>query len=152
MVALGLLATWPVLTSAPAAEALFSAQATGGPQADSTASLAPPAGLSVKSASCTFLVVWQMQVTLSWQGSSSLDADGAYEVQYYAVKRSVNGAAYTQVGSTTGAPPATTFTDDASGLSLSGCPARVSYEVQAAQTQQGGGWRSAYSTVSVSFG
>jgi YVTN family beta-propeller protein len=41
-----------------------------------------------------------------------LDEDGNYLVGYYGVWRSVNGGAYSLAGSTSGAPPTTTFADD----------------------------------------
>jgi len=54
----------------------------------------------------------QTNVSLSWTGSSTLDADGKYLVDTYVALRSTSQAGtYSSVGAMTGQPPATSFTD-----------------------------------------
>jgi YVTN family beta-propeller protein len=57
-------------------------------------------------------------VQLSWTGSSSLDADGNYIVGRYSVLRRAGGGSYSVVGTTSGAPPAASYTDDTASAPL----------------------------------
>lgn len=100
-----------VVGNPQAAEAQLSYGLTAGPQSEQTAELAAPTGLASSTPSCASSA-YQTAVPLSWAGSPALDEDGNYLVGYYGVWRSVNGGAYSLAGSTSGAPPATTFTDD----------------------------------------
>jgi YVTN family beta-propeller protein len=93
------------------AEAQLSYGLTVGPQSEQSAELAAPTGLTTSTPSCASST-YHSAVALSWSASSSLDEDGNYLVGYYGVRRSVNAGAYSLAGSTSGAPPATGFTDD----------------------------------------
>ena len=73
--------------------------------------MAAPTGLATSTPTCASST-YHTAVPLNWAGSAALDEDGNYLVGYYGVWRSVNGGAYSLAGSTSGAPPATTFTDD----------------------------------------
>jgi YVTN family beta-propeller protein len=94
-----------------AADAQLSYGLTVGPQSEQTAELAAPTSLATSTPSCDSSP-YHTAVPLSWAASSALDEDGNYLVGYYGVWRSQNAGAYSLVGSTSGAPPATTFTDD----------------------------------------
>jgi YVTN family beta-propeller protein len=100
-----------VVGSPQVAEAQLSFGLTVGPQSEQSAELAAPTGLATSTPSCASST-YHTAVPLSWAGSSALDEDGNYLVGYYGVWRSVNAGAYSLAGSTSGAPPTTTFTDD----------------------------------------
>jgi YVTN family beta-propeller protein len=100
-----------VVGNAQVAEAQYAYGFTAGPQNEQTAVLAAPTGLASSTASCAGST-YSTAVPLSWSGSAALDEDGNYLVGYYGVWRSVNGGAYSLAGSTAGAPPATSFSDD----------------------------------------
>ncbi len=100
-----------VVGNPQAADAQFFSGFTAGPQTDQTAMLTAPTAVATSTPTCASST-YHTAVPLSWAGSSALDEDGNYVVGYYGVWRSVNGGAYGLAGSTSGAPPATTFTDD----------------------------------------
>jgi YVTN family beta-propeller protein len=94
-----------------AAEAQLSYGLAVGPQSEQSAELAAPTSLATSTPSCDSST-YRTAVPVSWAASSALDEDGNYLVGYYGVWRSVNAGAYSLAGSTSGAPPATMFTDD----------------------------------------
>ena len=106
-----------VVGNPQAAEAQLSYGLAVGPQSDQSAELAAPTSLATSTPSCDSST-YGTAVPLSWAASSALDEDGNYLVGYYGVWRSVNAGAYSLAGSTSGAPPATTFTDDTATAAL----------------------------------
>jgi YVTN family beta-propeller protein len=100
-----------VVGNPQAAEAQLSYGLTVGPQSEQSAELAAPTGLATSTPSCDSST-YHTALPLSWGGSPALDEDGNYLVGNYGVWRSVDAGAYSLAGSTSGAPPATAFTDD----------------------------------------
>jgi hypothetical protein len=129
-------------TAVPAA-ALFVNPLAVGPTTLTTVTMPAPTGVTANAGSGFCFAGNQVQVTVSWTGSSIKDADNNYVVGYYDVLRSTGGGAFVSEGGATGSPPATTFTDT---YTCAGFLANVSlvYEVQAA-TATTSGFRSAYS-------
>jgi YVTN family beta-propeller protein len=100
-----------VVGNPQAAGAQFVDQVATGGQSVASATLAIPAGLASGTPACAPSDVEGTVVPLTWTGSTAEDADGNQVVGYYDILRSVDGGAYTSVGSTSGAPPVTAFSD-----------------------------------------
>jgi len=100
-----------VVGNPQAAGAQFVDQVATGGQNFASATLASPAGLASGTPACAPSDVEGTMVPLTWTGSTAEDADGNQVVGHYDILRSVDGAAYSSVGATSGAPPATAFSD-----------------------------------------
>jgi YVTN family beta-propeller protein len=99
------------LTVLGVAVASFTDTKTAGPGVRKSAKLATPTGLETENGGCTG-GNGQTNVSLEWKGSAVVDADGNFLINGYAVLRSTtNGGTYTSVGSVSGSPPPSSFTD-----------------------------------------
>jgi YVTN family beta-propeller protein len=84
---------------------------TAGPEALKSASLVKPTGLEAGNGGCAGGNE-QTNVSLGWTASALVDADGNPLINDYTVSRSTTSAGtYTSVGSVSGSPPPTSFTD-----------------------------------------
>jgi hypothetical protein len=136
-----------IVGTAPPAAAQFAYTTTAGPQADATATEPTPAGVKTNTTNYTCAIGQNVDIILTWTGSTLMDPDNKYVVGYYGVYYALNGSTtYTFVGDTEGAPPAATYTfvGNCEGPGIG--TATVDFEVQAAQTTAGAGFLSAYST------
>jgi YVTN family beta-propeller protein len=91
--------------------ASFLGTKTAGPGAMKSASLVTPAGLGTVNGGCAGGNS-QTNVSVGWTGSAVLDANGNSLINSYAVLRSTSsGGAYSSVGTVSGSPPPSGFTD-----------------------------------------
>jgi YVTN family beta-propeller protein len=91
--------------------ASFTGTKTAGPGALKSAKLATPTGLETVNGGCAG-GNGQTNVSVAWTGSALVDADGNFLINDYTVSRSTSSAGiYTSVGSVSGSPPPTSFTD-----------------------------------------
>jgi YVTN family beta-propeller protein len=95
---------------------------SAGPESFVTAALNPaPTTPVATNAGCTASATTQNNVVLSWTDgqAAATDADGGYLVSGYNVGRATAPAGtYSTVGTVTGSPPATTYTDSPSGATV----------------------------------
>jgi YVTN family beta-propeller protein len=99
------------LTEMDASMASFLSALTAGTQALTAATLATPTGLGTANGGCAG-AIGQTNVAVSWTGSALLDANGSFLIGGYTVLRSTtSGGVYASVGTVTGSPPASAFTD-----------------------------------------
>jgi YVTN family beta-propeller protein len=99
------------LVALPSSLASFLGTKTAGPGALKSAKLVTPTGLETANGGCAG-ASGQTNVSAAWTGSALVDANGSFLINGYTVLRSTSSAGvYASVGSVSGSPPPSSFTD-----------------------------------------